>query len=439
MASSSSGPSGSKSTNFFEGKPTQRTVPEWVDPNSGQLQILLLRATGKNVLPVNPFLVSKTVQAVTGPFRNVKTQRDSENRIQYVLMIRDQNQVNKLLQIKSLIDGTPVKILHHPTLNQRRCVVTCRDVIDLDEKDLLAELGDQNVIGVRRITRWDTTKKTKVPTPTLILTIRGTVIPEAIFFGFIRVATKNYYPNPMQCYACYKYGHTSKTCKQAVQLCRNCGKNHHDENDKEKLCDAPAYCINCAGKHASTSRTCPEWRNEFQISKIRIDMGISYKEAKDKHESINNAPSYASKLQERLKVIREGGCNQCKCNCTTSTPERSNSSTDNTSDMETDSSSSESEDSDIPMETATTAKNNKRKINKKLSTSGDQKTSEDDEKKNTPKTRKKPRNENPSTSQTQTQNSYATTDLQQQPSSSKSEQQHKKKPINTKTSKCSAN
>lgn len=430
MASSSSGPPGNKPTNVFEGNPTQRTVPEWIDPNSGQLQILLLRAIGKNVLPANPFLVSKTVQAVTGPLRNVKTQRDNENRIQYIIMIRDKNQVNKLLQMKSLIDGTPIEIVYHPTLNQRRCVVTCRDVIDIDEKDLLAELGDQDVTGVQRITRWDAIKKVKIPTPTLILTIRGTVIPEAVFFGFIRVSTRNYYSNPMQCYGCFKYGHTSKNCKQAAQLCRNCGKNHN-ENDKERICEAEAYCVNCTGKHPSTSRTCPEWKKEFQISKIRVDLGISYKEAKNKYESLNNGPSYASKLQERLNIIRGTGCSQCKCNCTTSTPERSNSSSENTSEMETDTSSSESEESDVQMEPAVNANNKKRKINKKLSTSGEQKTSEDEERKNTPKNRKKPRNENPPNSQPPNQNTCITTNQQQSPLN-KNESQQKKKSNNTK-------
>lgn len=234
-------------------------------------------------------------------------------------MVRNRQHVKKLLEIETLIDGSPIEITYHPTSNQRRCVVSCREVLLMSEDELVNELKNQNVINVKRITRKDPTRDENVPTPTLILTIQGTVIPEVIYFGFIRIPTRNYYPNPMQCFVCYRFGHTSKKFQKQIQLCWNCGQAHHEKEDKVRACDASTSCVNCGGNHPSTSRKCPTWIIEDKITRIRIDQGISYKEARVKYDALNNGPTYASKVQERINVIQKGGCNYCKCNCLTAT------------------------------------------------------------------------------------------------------------------------
>ncbi|XP_055614902.1 uncharacterized protein LOC129761212 [Toxorhynchites rutilus septentrionalis] len=93
MASSSSGPPGGRATNFYQGKPTQRTAPKWADPNNGNLQILLLRATGENVLPTNPFIVRKTITNAVKDFDSARPSRDDKKRMQYVLTSRDEDTI----------------------------------------------------------------------------------------------------------------------------------------------------------------------------------------------------------------------------------------------------------------------------------------------------------------------------------------------------------
>ncbi|XP_055645289.1 histone H2B type 1-N-like [Toxorhynchites rutilus septentrionalis] len=99
MASSSSGPPGGRATNFYQGKPTQRTAPEWVDPLNGNLQILLLRATGDHVLPSNPFVVSKTIANFVKDFdkNNARPSKDDKKRTQYILTARDEDTIVRLL------------------------------------------------------------------------------------------------------------------------------------------------------------------------------------------------------------------------------------------------------------------------------------------------------------------------------------------------------
>ncbi|XP_055614907.1 uncharacterized protein LOC129761217 [Toxorhynchites rutilus septentrionalis] len=82
MASSSSG--AGRPTNIYNGVPTTRTSPRWADPFGGNLQILLLRTTEGNLLPSNPFTVSKSIQGVIGKeFKDAKPQRDDKNRYIY--------------------------------------------------------------------------------------------------------------------------------------------------------------------------------------------------------------------------------------------------------------------------------------------------------------------------------------------------------------------
>lgn len=420
---------------MFQGKTTERTVPEWIDPLSGQLEILLLRATGDRTLPSNPFIVRKTIQSVIGPFTDAKPSRDEKSRMQYILMMRNRDHIHQLLKLKSLSDGTPVEIINHPTLNQRRCVVSCRDVIHMTEKELLEELTDQRIIGIKRITRKNPDTREEIPTATLILTVQGTVIPEAIFFGFIRAPTRIYYSNPMQCFRCFQFGHTSKKCRRQADLCRNCGKEHPEEDGKIISCKSQAHCVNCAGKHPSTSRECTVWIKENQINRIRIDQGITYVEAKAKYDIQNNRSSYASQLQERINVNQKIGCNRCKCKCTAATIEDPNSSMDNTTETETDSSSSETEESDATMETIEETKSMKRKIASKQSASEETRTSEDEERRTGTKKKKLPRNEKSANTETRNPNNIATETQQPSTSTASNDQSSKKKNTTSKSNK----
>ncbi|XP_055641085.1 C-module-binding factor A-like [Toxorhynchites rutilus septentrionalis] len=421
MASSSSGPPGGRATNRYRGRPTQRTSPFWADPLSGDLEILLLRATGEDTLPSNPFLVSKTV-AKAGSLESARPQRDDKNRIQYVLSVREKDVIENLLSINKLIDNTPIEIIYHPTLNQRKCVVTCREVLDLKEDELLKELADQKVIEVKRITRKE--NDLIIATPTLILTIRGTVVPEYINFGFLRAGTRNYYPNPMQCFKCYRFGHTTKRCRRNTPLCKNCGKEHKINISGNKICKSPELCVNCKGDHTSSNRTCPIWVRENNITRIRVDEGISHNEARKKYDLQNNGITYSSVLQDRLNTIQTtvDGCTQCKCQCNSARPNQDNSQSI-TSGNETESSVDESEEdseeseeeemevpknieseedrqdmqteeeSDNPMEYIEIRNKNKRKISNKGISSEEHKSSDEENKQTKEVQRKRTRNE----------------------------------------------
>lgn len=274
-----------------------RTLPEWMDRMGmhGQRIVLSLRPVGNGSLPRNPFVIGKTIEQSCG---NIEAAHTEEKGTKYILKTRSAEQAKKLMKITALIDGTEVEIVPHETLNNSRCVVSCREVIEFEEDALLTELESQNVTGVRRITRLE--GKKRINTPTLILTINGTVPPKYVSFGPLRVATRLFYPTPMICYKCYSYGHTTKKCQNEA-VCRNCSQAHADE------CNRDAACKNCNGNHSPASKQCPIYAKEEKIIKMKVEGGISFGDARKEYAKLNASTAYSAvcKAQDRLENIRK--------------------------------------------------------------------------------------------------------------------------------------
>ena len=102
----------------------------------------------------------------------------------------------------------------------------------MSEVEIRDELKDQDVIGVNRVTL---KKEGKViPTNTLFyLTFGSPDLPKEITVGYLKVKVALFVPNPMRCFNCNKFGHTSQRCKVA-EKCPGCGKDKH-----EGRCEGP--------------------------------------------------------------------------------------------------------------------------------------------------------------------------------------------------------
>lgn len=283
------------SRNPASGRRNKRTLPVFLDIENryGDVEFLLLQGVNDAPLPRKPFVISKSVELAAGGTIAGAT---SESRgTKYTLEVRSKVQVDKLLKLTKLIDDTPVEVIYHPTRNVCRCVATCWDVVDVDTAEIYENLRDQGVTNVRRITRRSLEGFTN--TGTMILTMKGTVPPEYIKFGLLRVPTRPYYPAPMLCFRCFSYGHTKARCT-GEEKCNNCSEIHEKLAD----CNKPAYCCNCKLNHPPISRECPVYCVEKEIIKIKIDEGLSYTEAKDAHKSrvTSSKGTFASNVQQRL-------------------------------------------------------------------------------------------------------------------------------------------
>ncbi|XP_055604231.1 uncharacterized protein LOC129752483 [Uranotaenia lowii] len=138
----------------------------------------------------------------------------------------------------------------------------------------------------------------------MVLTLKGTVPPPYIYFGFIRVATRPYYPRPLLCYKCGKYGHSKNRCPDAP-ICLDCGfPSHHDP------CPNRPLCINCRGNHSAKNKSCPVYKQEEAIIRLKVDHGITQTEAaKIYQERVNynqrpqNIPNADSEKDKRIRDL----------------------------------------------------------------------------------------------------------------------------------------
>ena len=71
------------------------------------------------------------------------------------------------------------------------------------------------------------TEEGVIPTNTLFLTFSSPELPKEITVGYLKVKVALFVPNPMRCFNCNKFGHTSQRCKVAVK-CMGCGKDKHE-------------------------------------------------------------------------------------------------------------------------------------------------------------------------------------------------------------------
>ncbi|XP_055607024.1 formin-J-like [Uranotaenia lowii] len=264
-----------------------RTIPEWLDPQNlhGHLFYMFLKASDGHTLP-NPFLVGRSIEKHVGKIEGAFFDRI---RKWYVLKLRNMDQGRKLEEMKKLIDGTPIEIGSHPNLNRRKFVVSCGEVIDMTEADLLAELLSQKITEVRRIT-----KKTPagiIGTPTLVLTINSTVIPEFVNFGLLRVRTRLYIPQPLLCRQCFSYGHPKKRCPNE-RACSICSSQKHDSSE----CPGKKFCRTCQShEHSPAERTCPKWVEESTALRISAEQNLSLAAARQQIKNNNNIKiSYAN-------------------------------------------------------------------------------------------------------------------------------------------------
>lgn len=263
------------------GGPIGPRYPAFLDPGNefGKLIILEMRAKENRPLP-NPFIIGESVEAVIGG--SVESARSDVQRTQCTIEVRNPVHAEKLIGLTELSDGTPVCITLHPKLNLSKCILSTTELLHMTEQDIQDALTPQGVIGVKRITRIVDRKKEN--TPALILSFNSTTYPEHVKVGLTRVATKPFYPNPLQCYGCYRFGHLSVRCP-GPKRCYNCSGEHVVEK-----CDEPAQCVNCEADHRSTFRRCPAYQHEMKVVKVKVDYQLSYPEARRR---LQNGNSYA--------------------------------------------------------------------------------------------------------------------------------------------------
>lgn len=283
----------------------EKRQPDWMlsDDEIGQTMVLLLRRksdeNGQNTqtpLP-NPFIITASIEVAVGAKEVKKVGMVKEGRgTRYLLRTNLKSIYRKLTGITRLTDGTVVEVISHPTLNKVQGTVFEADSTDVDEETLLNHLKSQGIQAVRRITK--KVNGTVRNTPLVVLTFHGTMLPEAVYFGGLRVAVRSYYPAPIICFQCGTYGHPRKFCQQSG-ICLQCSQAQH-VTEGEQCSNAP-YCMHCQGAHSPIARICPKYKDEVNVIRIRVDKKISPAEARRIYAIESQKETIASEVQKRLR------------------------------------------------------------------------------------------------------------------------------------------
>ena len=184
-------------------------------------------------------------------------------------------------QVKERIKLNCVKgTIHHPSL------------AETNEAELLEDLrkDNKNIAEVFIFKKFNPETKDRINTANAVITFDAITLPsQIIYLKYNILKTRLYYPNPVRCQNCYKYGHyhsRDRPCN-AEKVCGNCGEKYHLNDERDK-CRKDVNCSNCNGPHEAWSRKCPTFMTQKRIIEIMTDNRCPFKEAERLYEKQDN-------------------------------------------------------------------------------------------------------------------------------------------------------
>ena len=168
---------------------------------------------------LSPFALGKALQAQIGTLKTVKRLQRG-----HILVETEKQNYSRMLLGLTQLAGVPVRSPHR-SLNTSRGVIRSRNIADCNTEEIVEELQPQGVTAASIIHVRDGDSRRR--TNTVILTFASPQPPKHITAGYFRVPLEPYIPNPLRCYDCQKYGHSSRACKSTA-LCVHCGESGHE-------------------------------------------------------------------------------------------------------------------------------------------------------------------------------------------------------------------
>jgi hypothetical protein len=230
--------------------------------------ILASQQGSPEVTTVSPFVIEKTLQGCIGTAKMIKKLRSG------VLLVEVGREAQAVsLQRLTMIASIPISVTPHRSLNSCKGVVRSYDLAQMNEAELLSELQSQNVTEVRGISV--TKEGMRRRTSTTIVTFAQPTLPASLKAGYLSIPVLQFFPNPLRCFKCQKYGHHQSLCKHPA-ACPRCGQAAHGDDP----CTGPPHCINCSGAHSTFDKMCPKWLHEKEITKIKVSQNLSFPDAR---------------------------------------------------------------------------------------------------------------------------------------------------------------
>ncbi len=157
--------------------------------------ILLIIGHDSCYWKLNPFAISKGINGIAGEVRNIKRLRSGS----LLIECNRKQQATNLLSTDMFV-GIPVKVSAHRTLNTSKGIIRDRDrlLADMSEFDIVSEMKDQGVIGVKRFTTRRNNET--IQTNTYLFTFSSPNLPKSVKAGYCNMSVDIYIPNPLRCF-----------------------------------------------------------------------------------------------------------------------------------------------------------------------------------------------------------------------------------------------
>ena len=230
---------------------------------------------------INIFWPTKYFRSICGA-ENLKIETPADGSL--IVRTQTRAQTKALLKCTNFCEKA-VTVSLHPSRNSTKGTIFAPEMRFMTEAEIMEGLRPEGVSHVRRLTTFRNGERKD--TSLLVLTFETTTLPDTLLAGHIRYSVRVFIPNPLRCFACQRFGHSTKFCKQTPR-CKKCGETPHDGSP----CSAPIKCLSCnSTEHDSSSNECPVWKREKEICAVKVTRGISYPEARRTVEKENHSPS----------------------------------------------------------------------------------------------------------------------------------------------------
>ena len=220
-------------------------LPPSMNPPDGPTFVLITKEAG-SFKTSNPFAVKRELDNLCGPLKTAKPLRSGS-----LLVETDTGPQATLLMRTRVFQGSPVSVTLADRLNCVQGCIRSDSLTELSNEELLEELASQGVVRVERLR----SRNVRVlgPNPTVRISFRGSVLPQAVRCGYLRVPVQPWVPAPQQCNNCWDIGtHVARACRRRTAICGRCAEAHPTEG-----CREGPQCANCGQPHPAWDPGCP--------------------------------------------------------------------------------------------------------------------------------------------------------------------------------------
>jgi hypothetical protein len=292
MGESSLGPSPGGS------RPRRNDVWSTEKPKKDEGLFVKIKSAGTSkISDINLIVMDKWLEQNAEGYKDCRRTREGD----LVLLTKNKTQAERLCKQKIIWTGPEgtlaIEIELMKSLNTSKGTVYSRELLKIPiegEEGLIEYLAKTNVVEIERIKTKD--KDGNFTESGLhVFTFGSRQPPEEIKVGYMKYNVRTWYPGPMKCIKCMRFGHSKARCTSPMEICRGCGIERHEGHQCEVK-----KCISCKppnDNHANFDSRCPEMLFEKAICKMKVDRDISFVAARNEMKKLHGV-SYASTLNQ---------------------------------------------------------------------------------------------------------------------------------------------